>query len=153
MEITMTITVTAEQAEKVAQLLHDMETAGNAIQQMRSNAPAQQTQPMPQQSAPIQQTAPQQFSAPTQQYSAPVQQFTAPTQNVTPVQPQPNAPTAAPAYTIAQLQTACAPLMDAGKGPQLQQLVQSFGVATLMDVPASRYGEFANGLRQLGGVL
>lgn len=124
MEITMTITVTAEQAEKVARLLHDMETAGNAIPQMRSSAPVQQTQPMPQQNAPVQQTA-----------------------------PQPNAPTAAPAYTIAQLQTACAPLMDAGKGPQLQQLVQSFGVATLMDVPASRYGEFANGLRQLGGVL
>lgn len=154
MEITMTITVTAEQAEKIARFLHDTEAAGNAIKQMHSNTPIQQPQPMPQNNAtPVQQAAPQQFSVPTQQYSAPVQQFTAPTQNAAPVQPQPNAPTATPTYTIAQLQTACAPLMDAGKGPQLQQLVQSFGVATLMDVPPSRYGEFANGLRQLGGVL
>lgn len=153
MEITMTITVTAEQAEKVAKLLKDMEAAGSMIQQMRSNTSVQQPQPISQQNVPVQKTVPQQFSVPTQQYSAPVQQFAAPTQNAAPVQHKPNAPTAAPAYTIAQLQTACAPLMDAGKGPQLQQLVQSFGVATLMDIPTSRYGEFANGLRQLGGVL
>lgn len=63
------------------------------------------------------------------------------------------APTSAPAYTIEQLQTAIAPLLDAGKVAQIQQLVQSFGVGTLMDIPKERYGEFANGLRQLGGVL
>lgn len=63
------------------------------------------------------------------------------------------APTAAPAYTIEQFQTALTPLLDAGKVAQVQQLVQSFGVNTLMDIPLQRYGEFANGLRQLGGVL
>lgn len=56
-------------------------------------------------------------------------------------------------YTIEQLQTAIAPLLDAGKVAQIQALVQSFGVATLMDIPPARYGEFANGLRNLGGVL
>ncbi len=65
----------------------------------------------------------------------------------------PVAPTSVPAYTIEQLQTAIAPLLDAGKVQQIQQLVQNFGVATLMDVPKERYGEFANGLRSLGGVL
>lgn len=58
-----------------------------------------------------------------------------------------------PSYTIEQLQTAIAPLLDAGKVTQIQALVQSFGVATLMDIPPARYGEFANGLRNLGGVL
>lgn len=159
MEITMTITVTAKQAEAIAQLLQDAATAENAIQQMRGSASVQQPTVAPTQNtapvqpAPVQQPVAPQFSAPTQQYGAPVQQCAPPAQNTAPVQPQPAAPTAAPAYTIAQLQTACAPLMDAGKGPQLQQLVQSFGVATLMDIPQSRYGEFANGLRQLGGVL
>lgn len=77
---------------------------------------------------------------------------------VTPIMPMgvptiPTAPTSAPAYTIEQLQTAIAPLLDAGKVAQIQQLVQSFGVATLMDIPKERYGEFANGLRNLGGVI
>ena len=64
-----------------------------------------------------------------------------------------SAPAAVPNYTIEQLQTAIAPLLDAGKVAQIQALVQSFGVATLMDIPPARYGEFANGLRNLGGVL
>lgn len=68
--------------------------------------------------------------------------------NSVPVQPS-NVPN----YTIEQLQTAIAPLLDAGKVAQIQALVQSFGVATLMDIPPARYGEFANGLRNLGGVL
>lgn len=68
--------------------------------------------------------------------------------NSVPVQPS-NVPN----YTIEQLQTAIAPLLDAGKVTQIQALVQSFGVATLMDIPPARYGEFANGLRNLGGVL
>lgn len=63
------------------------------------------------------------------------------------------APTAVPSYTIEQFQTAIAPLLDAGKVGQIQQLVQSFGVATLMDIPKERYGEFANGLRNIGGVI
>lgn len=58
-----------------------------------------------------------------------------------------------PNYTIEQLQTAIAPLLDAGKVNQIQALVHSFGVTTLMEIPKERYGEFANGLRNLGGVL
>lgn len=63
------------------------------------------------------------------------------------------APTSVPSYSIEQFQTAIAPLLDAGKVAQVQQLVQSFGVATLMEIPKERYGEFANGLRGIGGVL
>lgn len=63
------------------------------------------------------------------------------------------APTSVPSYSIEQFQTAIAPLLDAGKVSQVQQLVQSFGVATLMEIPKERYGEFANSLRSIGGVL
>lgn len=77
-----------------------------------------------------------------------------PYQQTVPTQPVPfSAPTSVPPYTIEQFQAAIAPLLDAGKVQQIQQLVQSFGVATLMDIPKERYGEFANGLRGLGGVL
>lgn len=82
---------------------------------------------------------------------------TAPAMSVQPPTAQPiptqTAPTSVPNYTIEQLQTAIAPLLDAGKVQQIQALVQSFGVNTLMDIPQERYGEFANGLRNLGGVL
>ncbi len=67
--------------------------------------------------------------------------------------PAASVPTSIPSYTIEQLQTALAPLLDVGKAPQLQQLVQSFGVNTLMEIPPARYGEFANGIRALGGVI
>lgn len=69
------------------------------------------------------------------------------------VQTPVTAPTSVPSYSIEQFQTAIAPLLDAGKVAQVQQLVQSFGVATLMEIPKERYGEFANGLRSIGGVL
>lgn len=91
--------------------------------------------------APISQTSPYQQTVPTQ--PAPSTPITAPV----------SAPTSVPSYTIEQFQAAIAPLLDAGKVQQIQQLVQSFGVATLMDIPKERYGEFANGLRSLGGVL
>lgn len=80
-------------------------------------------------------------------------QQTAPVQTMQPNQAPVATPTSIPSYTIEQFQTAIAPLLDAGKVQQIQQLVQSFGVATLMDIPKERYGEFANGLRGLGGVL
>lgn len=136
MDITMTITVSAETAAKVVQLLNNVN--GTAVQQ----------------SSPIQPAA-QQFSAPVQQ-TPPVQaQFSAPVQQTPPAPIQQTAPTApsTPTYTISQLQSAIAPLLDSGKIPQIQQLVQSFGVNTLMEIPPERYGEFANGLRALGGVL
>ena len=142
MEITMTITVSAETAVKIAELLSKSGKVNSTASPAVSAAPVQ--------------NAPQAITSPAQQYSAPVQtssvtQFSVPVQQTTPIQQ--TAPTADPAYTLPQLQVACAPLMDAGKGAQLQQLVQSFGVVSLMELPPERYGEFANGVRSLGGVL
>lgn len=106
-------------------------------------ATTQQSMPTtPAQSAPL--TAPTVSTVPIQQPIAPVAASVQPVQ--APVQSAPN-------YTIEQLQTAIAPLLDAGKVGQIQALVQGFGVNTLMEIPPARYGEFANGLRNLGGVL
>lgn len=73
------------------------------------------------------------------------------------VQPAP-AQTAVPTaparvYTLPELQAACAPLMDQGKLKELQQVVASFGVSSLLDIPAARYGELATKLRELGARL
>ena len=64
-------------------------------------------------------------------------------------------PTTEPTYTREDLSRAAITLMD--KGPQaqqqLQQLVQSFGVMSLMELPADQYGAFATALRGLGAQI
>lgn len=74
---------------------------------------------------------------------------------VTAPQPAPAAvPTAAPKqYTLPELQAACGPLMDAGKMDELSAIIQAFGVTSLMDLPADKYGELAVKLRALGARL
>lgn len=75
---------------------------------------------------------------------------------VTPVsQPLPTAvPTAAPkSYTLAEIQAACGPLMDAGKMDELAAVMQGMGVNSLMELPSERYGELAVKLRALGARL
>ena len=57
---------------------------------------------------------------------------------------------AAPAYTFDDLARAAAPLMDAGKTPELQTLLRSFNVQALTQLPKERYGEFATSLRGMG---
>lgn len=104
---------------------------------------ASTAQAMPMQNAYTVPTAPAQPSIQQVSVSAPTAQ----------PMPAPTAPTSVPSYTIEQLQTAIAPLLDVGKVQQIQALVQSFGVNTLMEIPQERYGEFANGLRNLGGAL
>lgn len=71
-----------------------------------------------------------------------------------PAAAQPAVPTAPPhVYTLPELQAACAPLMDQGKLNELQQVVASFGVTNLLDIPEARYGELATKLRELGARL
>ena len=137
----MTIETTPETAAKIAQLLAN---EGTAEQQPALAVPQPTVTAIPQNAPAV------------PQYSIPVQQPVQQPVQTAPVMPQPTAPaapTTAPSYTIAQLQAACAPLADAGKLPALQQLISTFGVASLSELPPARYGEFANGLRALGGVL
>ena len=65
-----------------------------------------------------------------------------------PVSAVPTAP--AKDYSLDELLTATAPLMDAGKISELQALMQKYGVASMMEIPKERYGELATDLRALG---
>ena len=86
---------------------------------------------------------------------------TAPTVNVaTDAQVQTAAPLQTPVtapvsqevkkYTLPEIQAALAPLLDAGKAVELQQLMAQFGVQYLGQVPEDRYPELVNAIRGLG---
>ena len=85
---------------------------------------------------------------------APVQTVTAPVQ--TPVTAPAQTPVTAPVsqevkkYTLPEIQAALAPLLDAGKAVELQQLMTQFGVQYLGQVPEERYPELVNAIRGLG---
>lgn len=90
--------------------------------------------------------------------AAPVVPVAPPVQSAPPMQPPvapppPVVPTAPVAYTQDQLLRAAAPIMDAGKMAELQQVMASFGVTHMGQLPPERYGEFANALRGLGAKL
>lgn len=53
-------------------------------------------------------------------------------------------------YTLPEIQAALAPLLDAGKAIELQQLMAQFGVQYLGEVPEDRYPELVNAIRGLG---
>ena len=67
----------------------------------------------------------------------------------------PTVPTApAKNYTWAEIQTACAPLIDNGASQQaLMALLPKYGVQSLMNIPPARYGELVVDLRALGAKL
>lgn len=72
----------------------------------------------------------------------------------TPEPPVATVPTApAKEYSLDELLTATAPLMDAGKIADLQALMQKYGVASMMEIPKEKYGELATDLRALGAKL
>ena len=80
---------------------------------------------------------------------------TAPAVNVntnTPVQTTVTAPVSQEVkkYTLPEIQAALAPLLDAGKAVELQQLMTRFGVQYLGQVPEDRYPELVNAIRGLG---
>lgn len=137
-KIQMTLTVSADMAMKIAEIL-----AGEN-KQLIPAAPVQQ--PALANAVPVQQSTP---TVPVQQ-PIPVQQ-TAPAINSTPIQ---FAPVAQPCtYTVEQIQTACAPLMDAGKQQELVNLLAQFGVQSLPQLPKEQFGAFATALRGLGAKI
>ena len=135
MEITMTLTVTPEQAAAIAGLL-----AGS--KPLNPPAPPLQSEPLPT-------AAPQPAAVP-----APT---AVPVNTAVPVQQEPlptGIPTQVRAYSVNDLAIACRPLMEAGKQPELQALLAEFGApAGLASVPENRRAEFAGRLRQMGGQI
>lgn len=139
-----------ELTQAINNLANALDSSSKNLQGKPSFATAVPTNDAPITQAPTS-AAPQSF-VPTQ--SVPITRIAPPAMS-TPASASVStqAPTSVPLYSIEQFQSAIAPLLDAGKVSQVQQLVQSFGVATLMEIPKERYGEFANGLRNIGGVL
>ena len=62
-------------------------------------------------------------------------------------------PVSTPIYTVDDLARAAAPLMDAGKLPELQALLQKYGVKFLPELRPDQLGAFATDLRQMGAAI
>lgn len=75
-----------------------------------------------------------------------------PVQSAAPVQTPVTAPVSQEVkkYTLPEIQAALAPLLDAGKAVELQQLMAQFGVQYLGEVPEDRYPALVNAIRGLG---
>lgn len=69
------------------------------------------------------------------------------------VEPTPQAPVSEIAYSFPQLQKAAAELARAGKRDELEQIVKSFGVVSITDIPESKYNDLALKFREAGGVI
>lgn len=101
--------------------------------------------PAPMPKAPVQTT-------PTQPTPMQVQTPTVPVQQ--PATPVASVPLAdAPQFSIEQIMSAGATLMDAGKVDELLNLLHSFGVQAVMDLKPEQLGAFATEMRKLGAAI
>ena len=115
-------------------------------------APAAQPQQVAQQAASVQQTGALFPPAPAVQPAA--AQPAQPAQPAPAPQPAPVVPTApARTYSLNDLLTAAAPLMDQGKFQELSALTAKYGVKSFTDIPEDQYGRVAVDLRALGAAL
>lgn len=142
MELTMTLTVTPEQAAAIANLLTHTKSTIQPALATEPDTPA--ASPIPQQPP----TAPVPVASPV----APPDALGVSVQPQTP--PPAGIPTQVRTYSVNDLAIACRPLMEAGKQPELQTLLAEFGApAGLASVPENRRAEFAGRLRQMGGQI
>ena len=94
------------------------------------------------QQPPVQAPQPVAPTVPTQQ--APVQ---------APQAPQAPVQTQVPTYTQQDLALAATQLMDSGKQQDVLNLIASFGVQALTQLPQEQFGNFATALRTLGAKI
>lgn len=80
---------------------------------------------------------------------------TAPAPQTPPAQPAAPAavPTTEHTYTAEELQVAAVTLVDKGMMAQLQEMLHQFGVSSLPELPAEKYGAFATALRGMGAQI
>lgn len=118
-------------------------------------APAARPQQVAPKAAGVQQTGALFPPAPAvQPASAQPIQPAQPTSAPQPTQPAPAVPTApARTYSLNDLLTAAAPLMDQGKFQELSALTAKYGVKSFTDIPEDQYGSVAVDLRALGAAL
>jgi len=162
MLIKMTVEATPEQAVQIAQLLCKATPTDNSINAANTHTPAAPiTVPARTTTAPM--AAPAQVPATSAQPpAAPIPITPVPVQ--APSAPVPTAPAApttvpvvptapAPVYDIEMLGRAAAPLAMQGKRQELTDLLHSFGVEALTQLPPDKYGEMAMKLRELGAQI
>lgn len=153
---TITLTLDEQSLEAINRLISALEKVNS-----KSVAPAQPTVQVTPSSTPLSVASTQSVvstTAPVPTTQAPVQQPIAQTPMVQPVAEvqQPAAiPTShvAQVYTVEQLQTAMAPLVDAGKMEEIRGLLNSFGVPSIMDLKPDQYGSLATALRGMGAQI
>lgn len=132
--------------------------AGEMVAAIEKSMPEPQTAPVtvaPVSIAPVNPTP-----APAATQTAPVSTGTTPVTPAAPVQtnpapvtPAPTAPVSAPTYTRDQLAKAATDTFMPNRMDELTNLLASFGVASLMELPETRFGEFATALRNMGAVI
>lgn len=137
--------------------------AGEMVAAIEKSMPEPQTAAAPvapTTPAPVAQVNPTPAPAATQTASVSTATATAPVTpavpaqtNSAPVTPAPTAPVAAPTYTRDQLAKAATDTFMPNRMADLTNLLASFGVASLMDLPEARFGEFATALRGMGAVI
>lgn len=145
---------------KLAEAISASGSVQTPVQQPAVQTQQVSTMPYPAPNAAVQQGAPYAGMAVPQQGMVPVAQQQPVMQPQPPMPPmQQPLPTTIPTtavaqeYTQDQLAVACAGLVNMGKQPRLMQILQSFGVTTLVEVPKERYGELATALRTEGAVI
>ena len=145
MEVTITINVPG--LMELANALNGLASVKKGIQpEPAVSAPVNQpVSTLP--SAPIQQTVP--VKVPTTPLATPQAATQVP--QAAPI-PQP-VPTSTVSYMADDLARAAMTLMDAGKQPQLIQLLNSFGVDSLPALAPEQYGPFATALRGMGAQI
>lgn len=135
--------------------------AGEMVAAIEKSMPEPQTAPAPATPATPAPVAPvNPTPAPAATQTASVSTATAPVTPAVPAQtdsapvtPAPTAPVAAPTYTRDQLAKAATDTFMPNRMADLTKLLASFGVASLMDLPEARFGEFATALRNMGAVI
>ena len=137
MDINLKLQVPTELCKALNKLADVLEgLAGTETQQVAQPVTPQQVQ---------QPVAPQQTVTPQQVQQAVPQPVQQPT-------PQP-VPTTAISYKLEDLSKAAVSLLDAGRQPELLELLAQFGVQSLPDLQAEQYGAFATALRQKGAQI
>ena len=138
------------------EMLHEM---GHCVTQPYNLTPVPQGSPT---TAPVQPTAPQNSlsgtPAPVQPTATQATSAAAQMPRITPTATPapavtPAVPTTEPAYKLDDLSRAGIQLVEAGKQPQLLELLAQFGVDSLPALPAEQYGAFATALRGLGASI
>lgn len=147
LEVTINVPGLKELSEALMQLASAMggksaQVAGVAIGQVVHEQQSAEEVPLGNASS-SQQNAPVTVPTPAASDQMPAQ----------PVQTPITVPTSEPTYTREDLSRAAMQLMDKGMQAQLMQLIQSFGVASLMELSPEHYGNFATGLRGMGAQI